>query len=84
SDERYEENEHRRKRVLASVGLFSIIKLVRDVQVLIPAFDFCVPNKPGLSSTDDNPCEIFETIDFPVDEFFPPQKHDFLGITEEC
>lgn len=77
TDERCSGRRH--KVVLASVGLFSIVKLVRNVQVLIPAFDFCVPNRPGLSSTDENPCEIFDTIDFPVDEFFPPQKHDFPG-----
>jgi len=65
--------------VLASVGLFSIIKLVRYVQLLIPAFDFCVPNNSGLASTDEEPCNIFDTIDFPTDEFFPPQIFDFPG-----
>jgi len=68
--------------VLASVGLFSIIKLTRLVQLLIPAFDFCVPNKKCVASTDENPCEIFDTIEFPVDEFFPPQKFDFPGAVE--
>lgn len=69
--------------VLASIGLFSIIKLVRFVQLLIPAFDFCVPNKKCIASTDQDPCEIFDTIDFPVDEFFPPQKSDFPRAEEE-
>lgn len=32
------------RRVVVSVGLFSIIKLVRLTQLLIPAFDFCVGN----------------------------------------
>ena len=72
-----------RKVVLASIGLFSIIKLVRFVQLLIPAFDFCVPNKKCIASTEENPCEIFDTIEFPVDEFFPPQKFDFPGAVEE-
>ena len=67
------------RQVLASVGLFSIIKLVRFVQLLIPAFDFCVPNRECVSATDDDPCVLFDTIDFPVDEFFPPQKFDFPG-----
>lgn len=76
-------NNNSEKRVLASVGLFSIIKLVRYVQLLIPAFDFCVPNKSGIASTDEEPCNIFDTIDFPVDEFFPPQIFDFPGAEEE-
>ncbi|HHV60998.1 MAG TPA: hypothetical protein GXX49_12045 [Clostridiaceae bacterium] len=71
-----------RKVVVATVGIFSIIKLARFVQLLIPAFDFCVPNKKCIASTDDEPCELFESIDFPVDEFFPPQKLDFPGALE--
>ena len=32
----------------------------------------------GVSATDDNPCDLFERIDFPVDEFFPPERGEFL------
>jgi len=71
-----------RRRVVATIGLFSIIKLVRNVQLLIPAFDFCVPNKQCIAATDENPCELFDTIDFPFDEFFPPQIFDFPGAVE--
>ncbi len=71
-----------RRVVVATVGVFSIIKLARFVQLLIPAFDFCVPNKRCISSTDDDPCELFDTINFPVDEFFPPQILDFPGALE--
>lgn len=71
------------RRVLVTIGLFSIVKLARMVQLLIPAFDFCVPNKKCVASTDEDPCELFETIDFPIDEFFPPQKADFPGAMEE-
>ena len=31
-----------------------------------------------MSATDDNPCDLFERIDFPVDEFFPPERCEFL------
>ena len=64
-----EENSHHHKpsnkRVVVSLGLFSIVKLVRLTQLLIPAFDFCIPNKECVASSDDSPCEIFDTIDFP-------------------
>jgi hypothetical protein len=70
------------KRVFVTVGIFSIIKLVRLVQLLIPAFDFCVPQKQCIASTEENPCELFETISFPVDQFFPPQIFDFPGALE--
>ncbi len=65
------------REVVVSIGLFSITKLLRVVQLMIPAFDFCVPEKECVSSDDESPCDIFDTIDFPVDEFFPPQIHDF-------
>lgn len=65
------------KRVFVSLGIFSIIKLERRVQLLIPAYDFCIPQKDCIGATDDNPCDLFERISFPVDEFFPPEKCDF-------
>ncbi|MCR4436839.1 MAG: hypothetical protein QHH06_14565 [Clostridiales bacterium] len=83
TDEARHEGHIPSRRVVVTIGLFSIIKLARLVQLLIPAFDFCVPNKECIASTDENPCELFETIEFPVDEFFPPQKFDFPGALEE-
>ncbi len=64
------------KRVFVSIGLFSIVKIERNVQLLIPAYDFCVPQKECVASSDDSPCELFEKIQFPFDEFFPPEKDD--------
>lgn len=65
-------------QLLVTIGQFSIIKLERDIQLLMPAFDICMPEKDccdgiGGDSTED-PCEIFSRFDFPVDEFFPPRK----------
>lgn len=65
------------RRAYVTLGLFSIIKLERNVQLLIPAYDFCIPDKECISSNDDDPCELFETIEFPIDEFFPPQREEF-------
>lgn len=71
------------RRVYVTVGIFSIIKLIRYVQLLIPAFDFCYPNKDCIASTDENPCEIFDNIEFPYNEFYPPQIFDFPGALEQ-
>lgn len=57
------------KRVFISLGVFSIIKLERHVQLLIPSYDFCIPQKECVGATDDNPCDLFERIDFPVAKF---------------
>ena len=71
-----------KKRVFVSLGLFTICKLERTSQLLIPAYDFCIPDKECISATDSNPCDLFEKLKFPVDEFFPPQKKDFDGAEE--
>ena len=66
------------KRVFVSIGVFSIIKLERRVQLLIPSYDFCIPQKECVGASDDTPCDLFDRIQFPVDEFFPPAKREFV------
>lgn len=63
------------KTVLVTLGLFSIIQMERDVQMLIPAYDYCIPDRECNCNTQ-NPCETFRNIEFPVDEFFPPERSD--------
>lgn len=58
--------------VYATIGLFIIVQIVRNTQMLIPAYDFCIPDKECVTSSD-NPCELFRQIEFPVGEFFPPR-----------
>lgn len=63
-----------KKIVCISIGMFSIVHLERQVQMLIPVYDFCIPDKECVSTTGcDDPCEIFKKIQFPVNEFFPPR-----------
>ena len=62
------------RAVRVTIGLFSILQLERDVQMLIPAYDFCIPAKECTDHTED-PCEAFNRINFPVNEFFPPEAY---------
>lgn len=66
-------SRHNDKAVAVTLGIFTIVQLERDVQMLIPAYDFCIPRKECNCNTDD-PCETFRKIKFPVDEFFPPKN----------
>ena len=68
------------RQLFVTLGQFSIIKLERDVQLLIPAFDFCMPDKECPGNPDD-PCALFQNFQFPVDEFFPPKINDFVQIS---
>ena len=60
------------RRWLVTLGQFSIVRLERDTQLLIPAYDYSMPEKDCPGSTPDDPCELFSRIQFPMEEFFPP------------
>lgn len=59
--------------VYATIGLFTIVQLIRNVQMLIPVYDFCIPEKHCDDRTD-QPCDAFRRIKFPTDDFFPPRS----------
>lgn len=61
-----------KKVVLVTLGLFTIVQLERSVQMMIPAYDYAVPDRESTNTTDD-PCEVFRKIKFPVNQFFPPK-----------
>ena len=64
------------RHVYVTLGQFSIIRLERSTQLLIPAYDYCLPEKECVGSSEDDPCTMFGRISFPVDEFFPPDNLD--------
>ncbi len=53
-----------------TLGIFSVVQLVRRVQMLVPVYDFCIPEKQ-CEFTADTPCDVFRRIDFPTSDFFP-------------
>mgnify|MGYP005892657607 CR=1 FL=1 len=61
-----------RRYVYVTIGMFSIVQLEREVPMMIPVYDYCVPDKECVATADD-PCELFRKIKFPVNEFFPPR-----------
>ncbi|MBE6837504.1 MAG: hypothetical protein E7509_05915 [Ruminococcus sp.] len=58
------------RSVYVTIGMFSIVQLSRPVPLLVPAYDYCLPEKECCANTE-SPCELFERIDFPRNEFFP-------------
>ena len=60
------------------IGLFTIIKLFRIVNLLVESGGFCIPEEcPDVDPI--RSCEFFEGMDFPVDVFAPPQKPEFFA-----
>ena len=79
------------RRAFVTLGQFSIIRLERDSQLLMPVFDYCMPDKDcscGCGCAGEDPCELFQGISFPVDEFFPPNSLnnccDYEGAKNHC
>ena len=62
--------------LLVTLGQFSIIRLERDSQLVVPVYDYCLPDKDCVSNSEDDPCTLFSRIRFPVEEFFPPDSID--------
>ena len=56
------------KRLFVSLGQYAIIRLERETQLLIPAYDFCIPSGEcsAVASAED-PCELFHRLSFPPD-----------------
>lgn len=61
------------KAVKVTLGVFMIIQLERQVQMLVPVYDFCMPDKICADAANESPCDLFKKISFPADEFFPPK-----------
>lgn len=62
-----------RRRLFVTLGQFSIIRLERDAQLIVPVLDYAIPCKeccdtPGCA---EDPCEMFSRIPFPSRQFAP-------------
>ena len=64
---------------------FSIVRLERDVQLIVPMVNYAIPDKeccenPGCS---EDPCEMFSRIPFP-EARFAPRNCDREGGCDGC
>ena len=62
-----------KQRLFVTLGQFSIIRLERDAQLIVPVLDYAIPTKeccdsPGCT---EDPCEMFSRIPFPAGQFAP-------------
>ena len=57
-----------------TIGMFTIVSLEREIQMMVPVYDYCLPEKECESASAEDPCALFEKLRFPVSEFFPPKE----------
>ncbi len=75
-----------RRRLFVTLGQFSIIRLERSAQLVVPVLDYSLPTKeccdsPGCS---EDPCEMFSRIPFPTAQFAPRGCDGENGAGDEC
>ena len=65
------DDNHGRRFLTVSLGIFSIVRIVRPTQLLVQATEYCIPEKECVPVEQDDPCHVFRTMPFPVNEFCP-------------
>ena len=74
------DNEDNGKRILTvSLGIFSVVRIVRPAQYLIQATEYCIPEKECCVVEEEDPCKIFRSIPFPAGEFCPANNAPTIG-----
>jgi hypothetical protein len=72
------------KRIYLTLGQFSILRLERDAQLLMPVYDYCMPEKEcHCSEQREDPCELFGQVEFPTSDFFPPDSSGSIDPTKK-
>lgn len=69
--------------VYVTIGVFSVIRMERKVQLMLPACHFCLPEKDSKPCNNDDPCSIFGKMQFPLGEFYP-YADECRGNNDRC
>lgn len=56
--------------ILITLGLFSVVELIRPATIMVPTMEYSIPRRECFSESE-SPCEIFERLKFPEEEFIP-------------
>ncbi len=63
------DDDDSRKILTVSLGIFSVVRIVRPAQYLIQASECCIPEKECHPVEEDDPCNVFRCMPFPIGEF---------------
>jgi len=62
-----------RQRLYVTLGQFSIIRLERPAQLIVPVLDYAIPTRECCADIGcaEDPCALFEKVPFPAEAFAP-------------
>lgn len=73
------------KYLTVSLGIFSVVRMVRPAQYLINAIEYNVPDKECVAGCENDPCSLFRSMAFPIGEFNPtPFSSSHNVIEKRC
>ena len=74
------------RRLFVTLGQFSIIRLERDAQLVVPVLDYSIPTKECCDSGGcaEDPCEMFSRIPFPAKQFAPTGCDTKVDDSDGC
>ena len=77
-----------RRRFYVTLGQFTLVRLERNTQLLIPVYDYCIPQSECSCGDQEDPCGLFRNVAFPIGEFFPPSTlempKDYASTRSYC
>ncbi len=76
-----------RRRLFVTLGQFSILRLERDAQLVVPVLDVAIPTKECCDAAGccaEDPCEMFSRIPFPAQQFAPTGCDRSRSDTDTC
>lgn len=64
------------KRLYVTIGQFSTVRLQRGTQIAVETCEYCAPSHGCCEeeSCEEDPCELFSRIEFPMQAFFPESR----------
>ena len=57
--------------VCITLGIFALVRIERPSQLIIPACEYCIPDADKTPVTVTDPCSMFCSTPFPIEEFYP-------------
>lgn len=65
----FDDDDKGRRYLTVSLGIFSVVRIVRPGQFLVQATEYNIPEKECHPVEEDDPCHVFRCMPFPVSEF---------------